>query len=96
MVPRGEGWNVLALRGKVWVAGRSGYMGGFCEELPQVSPMSSIANASLRGASPSGIMYLRRGGKRDYGFSLVVVPVSISGRSKLGSTSLFLELPDAP
>lgn len=62
MVPRGEGWNVLALRGKVWVAGRSGYMGGFCEELP-ASPMSSTANASLRGASPSGIMYLRRGGE---------------------------------
>lgn len=41
-------------------------------------------------------MYLRRGGKRDYGFSLVVVSVSISGRSRLGSTSLFLELTDAP
>lgn len=54
MVPRGEGWNVLALRGKVWVAGRSGYMGGFCEELPEVSPMSSIANASYAVLAPQG------------------------------------------
>lgn len=54
MVPRGEGWNVLALRGKVWVAGRSGYMSGFCEELPEVSPMSSIANASYAVLAPQG------------------------------------------
>lgn len=49
MVPRGEGWNVLGLRGKVWVAWRRGYTVGFCEQLPEVSPMSSVANASLCG-----------------------------------------------
>lgn len=41
-------------------------------------------------------MYLNVFKKCDYGFSLVVVPVSISETAELDSASLFLKLPDAP
>jgi len=64
----------VGLRGKVF-GSQGGYRGGFCEKLPEASPMSNRANASRLqdrpakaerisdSGSTSGITYSRRGEK---------------------------------